>query len=90
MITVYYYDRKKIKMDVVGTVQEAYELVRRDVWLKSTVTLNKVYFVHRTSKNDEVMIEIKGSSNYYLLKADDNVNKQELNRVADCWRDGMI
>lgn len=90
MITVYYYDRKKIKMDVVGTVQEAYELVRRDVWLKSTATLNKVYFVHRTSKNDEVMIEIKGSSNYYLLKADDNVNKQELNCVADCWRDGKI
>lgn len=88
MITVYYCnDREKIRLDIVKTLQEAYELVRHKVWLKYTSLLNDIYFVHRTSKTDELMIEIRGSKKYYLLKADDNINKQELRRVADCWRD---
>ena len=88
MITVYYCnDREKIKLDVVKTLQEAYKFIRHKVWLTSTVLLNEVFFAHRTSKNNELMIEIKNSRKYYLLKADDDINKQELRRIADCWRD---
>ena len=68
MITVQYCnDREKIKLDVVKTLQEAYELVRHKVWLKQTSLLNDVYFVHRTSKTDELMIEIKDSKKYLVL-----------------------
>lgn len=88
MITVYYCDnREKIRLDAVQTLQEAYKVVSYKVWLKYTSLLNNVCFVHRTSKNNELMIEIKGSKKYYLLKADNNIDKQELKRVADCWRD---
>lgn len=87
MITVYYCSDRKIRLDVVKTLQEAYELIRHKVWLKYTSLLNDVCFVHRTLKNNELMIEIKGSRKYYLLKADDDINKQELKRIADCWRD---
>lgn len=87
MIIVYYCSDRKIRLDVAETLQEAYELIRHKVWLKYTSLLNDVYFAHRTSKTDELMIEIKGSRKYYLLKADDDINKQEFTRVADCWRD---
>lgn len=88
MITVYCCDdREKIRLDVVKTLQEAYKVVSYKVWLKQTSLLNDVYFVHRTSKTDELMIDIRGNKKYYLLKADDDIDKQELKRVADCWRD---
>ena len=69
------------------TIQSVFITITDTVWLQYNKQLKSVYFVHRTTRENELMIEIKGCRKYYLLKADDDINKQELKRVADCWRD---
>lgn len=69
------------------TIQSVFITIADTVWLQHNKQLKSVYFVHRTTRENELMVEIQNEKGYYLLKCDDAVNIQNFQNIADAWRD---
>ncbi len=95
MISIYYYKvlnngkKRKKYISAEKEIDLALKCVYTYVWLEYKKYAKSILFVHRTTKENELMLEIRNTRNYYLLKCDntDSNNIQQFQLIGDMARD---
>lgn len=88
MISIYYCKGATKKcISNEKTIRSAFRTIADSVWLRYNKQLRSIYFVHRTTRENELMVEIQNEKYYYLLKCNDAENMQNFQNIADIWRD---